>query len=100
MFYIFFIQFGAGLGVTVFKDSVFCAIRIMLSGIRDSWGSLASSRFNLLGIAIKQVHEYILLALCNTLHTNSSKYARYNIDYKRDVSLCMRVSKEILKRKR
>ena len=30
VFYIFFIQFGAGLGVTVFKDSVFCAIRIML----------------------------------------------------------------------
>ena len=30
VFYIFFIQFGTGLGVTVFKDSVFCAIRIML----------------------------------------------------------------------
>ena len=39
----------------------------------------------------------ILPTLCDTLHSKNSKYTVYNIDYRLDVSLCIRVWKQIIK---
>ena len=44
-------------------------------------------------------HLYIFPALCNSLHRKNSKCTTWDIDYKRDISFCMRVWKEIIKKK-
>ena len=36
--------------------------------------------------------------LCNTLHSKNSKYTICDIDYKRDVSMCMEIWKQIIKK--
>ena len=40
---------------------------------------------------LRNIHQYIFSTLWNTLHSKNSKYAVCDIDYRRDVSLCMRV---------
>ena len=35
-----------------------------------------------------------LAALCNTLHVKNTKYTKCDVDYRRDVSLSVRVCKE------
>ena len=66
-------------------------------------GFISYSRFNLLGIAIKTVLQEMptntYLTLCNTLHSKLSKYVICDIHCKRDVSLCMRVWKKIIRKK-
>ena len=53
----------------------------------------------LLNSPLRNFHQYIFPTLCNTLHSKDSKHTICDIDYKRCVSLCMRVSKEIVRKK-
>ena len=64
-------------------------------------GFSSYSRYNLLAMAIKIVllERFLkFLTLCNTLHSKNSSYMIYNRDDRRDVSLCMRVYKKIMKK--
>ena len=72
---IYLIWFGVVFGV---KGSIF-------------WNSNKNS-------PLRNVRQYIFPLPCNTLHSKNSKYAIYDTDYRRDVSLCRRVCKEIMKK--
>ena len=47
---------------------------------------------------LRNVHQYIFPTLCNTLDSKKSNFRIYDMDYRRDVLLRMRVGKEIIKK--
>ena len=65
---------------------------LRLKGIRDS---LATAdiifRNSNKTSPLRNVHQYIFPTLCNILHRKNSKYTIWDIDFRRDFSLCMRV---------
>ena len=44
--------------------------------------------------SLRNVHQYIFPILCNTLRSKISKNAISDVNYRRDVSLCIRVNRD------
>ena len=62
---------------------------IKLLGIKDSLAT--TNKNSKKNSSLRNVHQYIFPTLCNPLHSKNSKYAISDIDYRHDISCCMRV---------
>ena len=97
VFYICLVWFGVAFCVTILQVLCFW-YRSCVSGAL----CVRCWEYNLLGIAIKKtsrnVCRFIFLTICNILHRKNSKYMIYNINYRCNVSFCMRVCKNIIKK--
>ena len=71
---------------------------VRLKGSRNSLATVHIIRNTNKSSPLRNVRQYIFPTLYNTLNSKNSKYAIYNIHYRRDVSLCMRLCKEIIKK--
>ena len=98
-FNIFLIWSEAAFGFTVSSILCFWFFFIWLLGVGDSLATADIFFRNSSKISpLWNVHQHIFLTLWSTLHSKSSRYTICNIDYRCDVSLCMRVHKEIKKK--
>ena len=100
-YFIFFDLVWVGIQCYSVKGSVLLVL--FVQGYRES-GILYLQQIWFLGNSNKKsplwnVHQYIFPTFCNTFHSNKSKNPTYDIDYRRDASLYLRVWKKIIQRK-